>query len=77
MRMDDGTGPSTVPTQSPGLTPQATTPIPQPIQIMPGAYPSPYMYPNPYMFPFSSSMPGGITRGNVEELISFSIPITL
>ncbi|MBA0819128.1 hypothetical protein Gohar_022414, partial [Gossypium harknessii] len=36
MRRDDGTGPSTAPTQSPGPTPQATTPTPQPFQIMPG-----------------------------------------
>ncbi|MBA0638121.1 hypothetical protein Godav_022370, partial [Gossypium davidsonii] len=38
MRRHDRTGPSTVPTQSPGPTPQATTPTPQPLQIMPGAY---------------------------------------
>ncbi|MBA0671815.1 hypothetical protein Goklo_023875 [Gossypium klotzschianum] len=37
--------------------PQPMTPISQPLQIMPGAYPSPYMYLNPYMFPFSSPMP--------------------
>ncbi|MBA0636432.1 hypothetical protein Godav_029104, partial [Gossypium davidsonii] len=24
----------------------------QHFQMMPGAYPSPFMYPNPYMFPF-------------------------
>ncbi|MBA0693919.1 hypothetical protein Goari_004259 [Gossypium aridum] len=50
--MDDGTGSSTVPTQSLGPMPQATTSTPQPFQIMPGAYPSLYIYPNPYMFPF-------------------------
>ncbi|KAG8480860.1 hypothetical protein CXB51_025489 [Gossypium anomalum] len=51
-------GPSTVPTQPPGLTLQPTTPISHPFQIMPGAYPSPYMYPNPFMFPFPSPMAG-------------------
>ncbi|KAG8496458.1 hypothetical protein CXB51_007558 [Gossypium anomalum] len=57
-RMDDSTGPSTAPIQSSGPTPQPMTPTPQPLQIMPGAYPSPYMYPNSYMFPFPSPMPG-------------------
>ncbi|MFQ6636967.1 hypothetical protein Gotur_013766 [Gossypium turneri] len=58
--MANGVAPSTVPMQSPGPMPmpQVTTPTPQPLQIMPGAYPSPYMYPNPYMFPFPSPMPG-------------------
>ncbi|MBA0753245.1 hypothetical protein Gogos_020948 [Gossypium gossypioides] len=42
-RRDDGTGPSTTP---------------QPLQIMVGAYPSPYMYHNPYMFPFLNPIPG-------------------
>ncbi|MFQ6631096.1 hypothetical protein Gotur_009966, partial [Gossypium turneri] len=57
-RRDGGTGPSTAPIQSPGPMPQPMTPTPQPLQIMPGAYPSPYIYPNPYMFPFPSPMPG-------------------
>ncbi|KAG8502695.1 hypothetical protein CXB51_000515 [Gossypium anomalum] len=57
-RRDDGTGQSTVPTQSPSPMPQLMTHTLQPLQIMPGAYPSPYMYPNPHMFPFPSSMPG-------------------
>ncbi|MBA0784672.1 hypothetical protein Gotri_028199, partial [Gossypium trilobum] len=57
-RMDDDTGSSTTPTQLSGPTPQPTTPIPQLLQIMPSAYPSPYMYPNPYMFHFLSPMPG-------------------
>ncbi|MBA0664347.1 hypothetical protein Goklo_004369 [Gossypium klotzschianum] len=77
MRRDDGTGPSKAPTQSSGPTPQVTTPISQPLQIMLGEYPSPYMYPNPYMFPFPSPMPGGIARGIVGDLISFLIPIAL
>ncbi|MFQ6665934.1 hypothetical protein Gotur_032476 [Gossypium turneri] len=34
---DDGTGPSTAPTQSPSPTPQPMTPTPQPLQIIPGA----------------------------------------
>ncbi|KAH1083044.1 hypothetical protein J1N35_022805 [Gossypium stocksii] len=34
--MDDGTGPSIAPTQSQGPKPQPTTPIPQPLQIIPG-----------------------------------------
>ncbi|MBA0666159.1 hypothetical protein Goklo_002606 [Gossypium klotzschianum] len=58
-----------MPTQSSSPTPQAMMPTPQPLQIMLGAYPSPYMYPNPYMFPFLSPMPGWITRGTIEELI--------
>ncbi|KAG8488860.1 hypothetical protein CXB51_016739 [Gossypium anomalum] len=57
MRMDDGTGPSTVPAQSPGPMHQVTTLTLKPLQIMPGAYPSLYMYLNPYMFPFPSPMP--------------------
>ncbi|MFQ6649813.1 hypothetical protein Gotur_022092, partial [Gossypium turneri] len=57
-RRADRVSPSAVPTQSPGPTPQATTPTPQSLQIMPGAYPSPYMYPSPHMFPFPSPMPG-------------------
>ncbi|MFQ6668969.1 hypothetical protein Gotur_034406, partial [Gossypium turneri] len=58
MRRDNGMGPSTAPIQSLGPMPQPTTPTPQPLQIMPGAYPSPYMYHNRYMFHFSSPMPG-------------------
>ncbi|MBA0876367.1 hypothetical protein Goshw_026531 [Gossypium schwendimanii] len=57
-KRDNSTGPSTAPTQSLGPTPQLTTPTPQPLQIMSGAYPSPYMYHNRYMFHFSNSMPG-------------------
>ncbi|KAK5839254.1 hypothetical protein PVK06_008030 [Gossypium arboreum] len=67
-RRDDNTGPSTVPTQSPGPaigptqspgpTVQPSTPIAQPLQMMPGTYPSPFMYPSPYMFPFSSPIAG-------------------
>ncbi|MBA0653898.1 hypothetical protein Goklo_020998 [Gossypium klotzschianum] len=64
--MDDGAGPSTVLTQLLGPTPQATTLTPQPLQIIPGVYPSPYMYPNSYMFLFPSPMPGGITRDTVR-----------
>ncbi|MBA0650118.1 hypothetical protein Goklo_017590, partial [Gossypium klotzschianum] len=70
IRRDDDVDPSTAPTQSPGPSPdpatapiqslgptlQSTTPIAQPFQMMPGAYPIPFMYPNPYMFPFSSLM---------------------
>ncbi|KAK5818466.1 hypothetical protein PVK06_023403 [Gossypium arboreum] len=56
-RRDNETGPSTAPTQSPALMPQPTTPTSQPLQIMPGAYCSPYMYSNLYMFPFPSPMP--------------------
>ncbi|MBA0729081.1 hypothetical protein Golax_022544 [Gossypium laxum] len=33
-------------------------PTEQPFQMMPGAYPSPFMYPNPYMFSFSSPLAG-------------------
>ncbi|KAG8474364.1 hypothetical protein CXB51_033808 [Gossypium anomalum] len=65
---DDDAGQSVAPTQSPGLstvptqppepTFQPTTPILQPFQIMPSAYPSPFMYPNPFMFPFPSPMAG-------------------
>ncbi|KAK5784723.1 hypothetical protein PVK06_039250 [Gossypium arboreum] len=51
-------GPSTAPTQPPGPTFQPTTPISQSFQIMPGAYPSPYMYPNPFMLSFPSPMTG-------------------
>ncbi|KAK5771867.1 hypothetical protein PVK06_048121 [Gossypium arboreum] len=67
-RMDDGTGLSTAPTQSPGPStastqspssmPQPTTSTSQPLQIMSDAYPSPYIYPNLYMFPFPSLMLG-------------------
>ncbi|KAK8282724.1 hypothetical protein V6Z12_D08G046600 [Gossypium hirsutum] len=67
-RRDDDAGPSTAPTQSPDPTTaltqspdptlQLTTLTAQPFQMMPGAYPSPFMYPNPYMFPFSSPMAG-------------------
>ncbi|MFQ6653282.1 hypothetical protein Gotur_024759 [Gossypium turneri] len=49
-------GPATTPTQSPDPVVQQTIPTAQPFQMMPGAYPSPFMYPNPYMFPFSSPM---------------------
>ncbi|MBA0804925.1 hypothetical protein Gohar_004479 [Gossypium harknessii] len=52
------TGPSTAPTQSLALTEQATMPTPQPLQIMPNAYPNSYVYPNPYMYPFSTPMLG-------------------
>ncbi|MBA0653244.1 hypothetical protein Goklo_020441 [Gossypium klotzschianum] len=55
--------------------PQLTAPTPQPLQIMSGAYPSPYMYPNSYMFLFPSPMLGRIARCTVWELISLSIPI--
>ncbi|MBA0862410.1 hypothetical protein Goshw_008065 [Gossypium schwendimanii] len=75
--MGDETGPSTAPKQSPALTEQATIPTPQPLQIMPNAYPNSYVYPNPYMYPFSTPMSGGTTRGTVGELNSFSIPIVL
>ncbi|KAG8488653.1 hypothetical protein CXB51_016716 [Gossypium anomalum] len=51
-------GPSTAPTQLSGPTLQPMTPISQPFQIIPGAYPSPYMYLNPFMFPFLSPMAG-------------------
>ncbi|PPS14494.1 hypothetical protein GOBAR_AA06081 [Gossypium barbadense] len=51
-------GPATGPTQSPGPTVQLLTPTVQPLQMMPGTYPSPFMYPSPYMFPFSSPMAG-------------------
>ncbi|KAG8478892.1 hypothetical protein CXB51_028738 [Gossypium anomalum] len=51
-------GPSTAPTQPPGPTLQSTTPISHPFQIMPDAYPSPYMYPNPFMFPFPNPIAG-------------------
>ncbi|KAK5819380.1 hypothetical protein PVK06_024377 [Gossypium arboreum] len=51
-------GPSTAPTQPPVPTFQPKTPISQPFQIMPGAYPSPYMYPNPFIFPLPSPMAG-------------------
>ncbi|PPR86890.1 hypothetical protein GOBAR_AA33801 [Gossypium barbadense] len=61
-RRDDDAGPSIVPTQSPGPSPgptvQPSTPTAQPLQMMPGTYPSPFMYPSPYMFPFSSPMAG-------------------
>ncbi|KAK5818602.1 hypothetical protein PVK06_023545 [Gossypium arboreum] len=50
--MDDGMGPSTVPTQSPSPMHKLTTPTSQPFQIMLGAYPI------PYMFPFLSPMAG-------------------
>ncbi|KAK5792572.1 hypothetical protein PVK06_033687 [Gossypium arboreum] len=55
-RRDDDASPSTAPTQSSGPTVQRTTPTSQAFQIMPDAYPSPYMYPNPYMFLFPSPM---------------------
>ncbi|PPR91066.1 hypothetical protein GOBAR_AA29620 [Gossypium barbadense] len=55
-RRDDNTGLSVVPTQSPG--PSTAPTQPPPFQIMPGAYPSPYMYPNPFMFPLPSPMAG-------------------
>ncbi|KAG8481464.1 hypothetical protein CXB51_026217 [Gossypium anomalum] len=45
-------GPATRPTQSPGPTVQPSTPTTQPLQMMLGTYPS------PYMFPFSSPMAG-------------------
>ncbi|KAG8472972.1 hypothetical protein CXB51_034896 [Gossypium anomalum] len=51
-------GPATRPTQSPGPTVQLSTPTTQPLQMMLGTYPSPFMYPSPYMFPFSSPMAG-------------------
>ncbi|KAK5839787.1 hypothetical protein PVK06_008626 [Gossypium arboreum] len=51
-RRDDDAGPSIAPTQSSGPTVQRMTPTSQPFQIMPGAYPS------PYMFPFPSPMAG-------------------
>ncbi|XP_012461357.1 serine/threonine-protein phosphatase 7 long form homolog [Gossypium raimondii] len=57
-RKDDGMGPSTVLTQSSSPTLQPMTPTAQPLQVMPGTHPSPYMYPNPYMFAFPSPIPG-------------------
>ncbi|KAK5826447.1 hypothetical protein PVK06_021366 [Gossypium arboreum] len=70
-------GPSIVPTQSPGPTLQPTTPISQPFQIMPDAYPSPYIYLNPYMFPFSSPMAGwNAWPGSSPFLISPSQQLT-
>ncbi|KAK5776301.1 hypothetical protein PVK06_044260 [Gossypium arboreum] len=57
-RRDDDAGPSIAPTQSSGPIVQPTTLTTQPFQIMPSAYPSPYMYPNPYMFPFPSPIAG-------------------
>ncbi|MBA0670830.1 hypothetical protein Goklo_029143 [Gossypium klotzschianum] len=51
-------GPATAPTQSPDLVVQPTILTAQPFQMMPGAYPSPFMYLNIYMFPFSSPMAG-------------------
>ncbi|KAH1090771.1 hypothetical protein J1N35_018028 [Gossypium stocksii] len=57
MRRDDGTCPSIVQTQSPGPMPQLTAPTSHPLQIISGAYPSPFMYPNPYMISFTSPMP--------------------
>ncbi|PPR95135.1 hypothetical protein GOBAR_AA25536 [Gossypium barbadense] len=66
---DDGKDPSTVPTQSPGPMPQATTPILQPLQIMPGVYLSLYMYPNPYMFSFPSPMSGWIAWSGASPFL--------
>ncbi|MBA0669639.1 hypothetical protein Goklo_029124 [Gossypium klotzschianum] len=51
-------GPATAPTQSPDPVVQPIIPKAQPFQMMPSAFPSPFMYPNPYMFPFSSPMAG-------------------
>ncbi|MFQ6652540.1 hypothetical protein Gotur_024356 [Gossypium turneri] len=46
------------PTQSPDAAIQPMIPTQLPFQMMPGAFPSPYMYPNPYMYPFLSPMAG-------------------
>ncbi|MFQ6640493.1 hypothetical protein Gotur_014445, partial [Gossypium turneri] len=45
-------------TQSPDAAIQPMIPTQPPFQIMPGAFPSPYIYSNPYMYPFSSPMAG-------------------
>ncbi|MBA0669772.1 hypothetical protein Goklo_024632, partial [Gossypium klotzschianum] len=50
--------PARAPTQSLDPVVQPMIPMAQPFQVMPGAYPSPFMYPNPYMFPFLSPMAG-------------------
>ncbi|XP_052489679.1 serine/threonine-protein phosphatase 7 long form homolog [Gossypium raimondii] len=50
--------PTRAPTQSPDPVVQPTIPMAQPFQMMPGAFPSPFMYLNPYMFPFPSPMAG-------------------
>ncbi|MFQ6654910.1 hypothetical protein Gotur_025692 [Gossypium turneri] len=52
-------GAGRAPTQSPDPAVQPTIPTAQSFQMMPGAYPRPFMYPNPYMFPFLSTMAGG------------------
>ncbi|MFQ6666801.1 hypothetical protein Gotur_033030 [Gossypium turneri] len=67
-------GPARAPTQSPDPTVQPMIPTTQPFQMMPGAYPSPFMYLNPYMFPFPSR---GIARGAVGELFFLPIPISV
>ncbi|MBA0878261.1 hypothetical protein Goshw_002715, partial [Gossypium schwendimanii] len=46
------------PTESPDPAVQPTIPTKQLFQMIPDAYPSPFMYPNPYMFPFLSPMAG-------------------
>ncbi|MBA0670062.1 hypothetical protein Goklo_028994 [Gossypium klotzschianum] len=51
-------------------------PTVQLFQMMPGAYPNPFMYSSPYMFPFSSPM-AGIARGAVGELFFLPISITV
>ncbi|MFQ6658632.1 hypothetical protein Gotur_027806 [Gossypium turneri] len=50
--------PATALTQSLDPAVQPMIPTAQPFQMMPGAYPSPFMYPNPYMFSFFSHMVG-------------------
>ncbi|MFQ6659892.1 hypothetical protein Gotur_028611 [Gossypium turneri] len=49
-------GPRIAPTQSPDPAVQPMIPTQPPFQMMPGAFPSPFIYPNPYMFPFPSPM---------------------
>ncbi|XP_052476320.1 uncharacterized protein LOC128032073 isoform X1 [Gossypium raimondii] len=51
-------GPTRAPTQSPDAAVQPIIPTHPPFQMMPGAFPSPYMYPNPYMYHFPSPMAG-------------------
>ncbi|MFQ6653764.1 hypothetical protein Gotur_024999 [Gossypium turneri] len=51
-------GPAGAQTQSPDPAVQPMIPMQLPFQMMPGAFPSPFMYPNPYMFPFPSPMVG-------------------
>ncbi|MFQ6657620.1 hypothetical protein Gotur_027224 [Gossypium turneri] len=51
-------GPTRAPTQSLDAAVQPMIPTQPPFQMMPGAFPSPYMYPNTYMYPFPSPMVG-------------------